>query len=345
MELTKAANLNVSSGVLQLAPATGVIQSGNFNVSAGAILQLTSGSSATTMSGTFTGTGAGQIQLTGGVITAEGGSSGLTFNFPSGLFRISGGIINTNNQTVTIQGAVNIEGGNVVTLTGAGKLVVSGTVTDSSTSTLLFAQGTQLQIAPTGTFVLTSDTSFTSSGGGFVQVDGVLRKSGGNGLSVIGVPVSNAGTVEVRRGTLSLAGGVAEIVAGSLNAGIWSAVGSSTVAANLNLGANINVIGVGATVKLNGLNAAIPSLATLSQNRGNFQLLGGATFTTAANLNNQGRITLSEASELLVTGEYVQTSGGRLATTLNGTLGRLRTTGQVTLSGALLVSLAAHSHR
>ena len=75
-ELTKAANINVSTGVLTLSPASGVIQGGNFNVVAGAVLNLTPGSGITTMSGTFTGTGAGKVQLTGGTVLAAGGGLG-----------------------------------------------------------------------------------------------------------------------------------------------------------------------------------------------------------------------------------------------------------------------------
>ena len=78
--------VEVNSGTLVL-NGGGSSVDGTFNVSAGAVLDLTGGGGPT-WSGLLTGSGAGQVQFNSGSIT----SPGLTLNFPDGLFHWTGGV-------------------------------------------------------------------------------------------------------------------------------------------------------------------------------------------------------------------------------------------------------------
>ena len=62
---------------------------GTFQAAAGAVLDLT-GTNAT-ISGNFTGSGAGTVRLSTGSLIVD--PAGATFNFPAGLFQWTGGTI------------------------------------------------------------------------------------------------------------------------------------------------------------------------------------------------------------------------------------------------------------
>lgn len=339
--LTQAANITVDVGTVQLATTGGVVNGGAFNVAAGAVLALTNGTSTTTMAGTFTGSGAGQVRLTGGQIVAAGGGGGVTFNFPSGLFRWSGGTINTNTLDVTIQGNATLAGAVDLNLNGGGSLIVKGSVIHTTTANLIFSQGTTLNIASGATYTIQSDGDFTFNfQSGVIENRGIIRKTGGVGLTTVQIPISNLGYVESRSGIFQFST-ISEIVGSTLTGGNWNVASTSTVSAELNFGTAVDTIALGATINLNGPQSSLGSISGLKTVQGNFQLTNGANFTTAGSMSNSGRITLSQTSVLTVAANYFQTSVGRLAPTLSGaTLGRIRTQGSVTIGGNLIVTLS-----
>src|SRR5262249_15728897 len=74
--------ISVTTGILSLRTAGGRNTGGVFNVTPGAILDLTGGSTVE-YAGVYTGSGGGEVRLAG-TIRAVGGTGGVTFNLPAG---------------------------------------------------------------------------------------------------------------------------------------------------------------------------------------------------------------------------------------------------------------------
>ena len=124
-----------------------------------------------------------------------------------------------------------------------------------------------------------------------------------------------------------------------LAGGLWGVYGTTTVAAALNLNANITGIGLAATVVKSGPNSTFTSIANLNSMVGKFQLLAGGNFTTVGNFSNSGILTLSPTSVLDITGNYSQTGTGRLLSQMSDTnLGYVHATGNSNVSGILSVT-------
>jgi len=104
--------IEVDSGTLSLA-AGGTSASGTFNVAAGAVLDLTGGSSPT-WSGLVNGSGAGTVSLNSGTVAT---SPSLTLDFPDGLFQWTGGWLSgttINSGVVTMLARARLGGWRVL---------------------------------------------------------------------------------------------------------------------------------------------------------------------------------------------------------------------------------------
>ncbi len=335
--LVSSGNFTADVGELHIRSSLGEMSGGSMNVSNGAIINLTGGGNVN-YTGTFTGSGTGEIRLTGGYLIATGAGAGVTFDFPAGLFRWSGGAIATNGLDVTIKKQVAIVGADSVSVIGGGTLHIAGNLNHQSQGNLQLFNSSTVHITPTGTYNIQTDGDITG-GADTILVEGTLRKNGGNGLSQISARVNNLGRVEARRGTLSITGTIPDVVGNDLAGGLWGAYSTATVAATLDLTENITSIGLAATVVKSGPNSSLPSIANLSTVSGSFLLLDGASFGTVGNFTNNGIITLSSTSVLNVNGNYTQNATGRLnAQMVNSSVGRIRTTGNVLLAGILNVS-------
>jgi hypothetical protein len=345
-----SATLSVQSGTLALATAGGVSNGGKFTVASGAILDLTGGKQVR-YAGTFTGSGAGQVQLTSGTLYVAGGSNGAIFNLPKGLFRWSGGTLDTagSNFTIPAGGVVLINGVGTEDLDGGGTLTLGGTVMHTGIGSLRFDNGTTLNILATGLYDLQSNAGLLDGygDGGAVSNAGLLRKTGGTGSSAVSTFVSTTGRVEVHTGTLKFSGTVDQVSDKSLTGASWSVFGSSTVQATLTitLAGTLTDIGLGASVTLNGPHTAFTNLGGLATIEGSFSLLGGQSFTTSGDLTCSGGLTLSAGSALTVGGSFTLTSDGTLNLQMGGTsasplIGSITTGsgGTVTLNGQLAVT-------
>jgi hypothetical protein len=339
--------LAATTGTLTLNTTGGENTGGTFSVSTGAILDLTGGN-AVSYSGTYTGSGSGEVLLQSGTLDVTGGTNGATFNLPANLFVWTGGTISTNaNNNLTIEGSLKISGATTEFLQGGGSLnigtaTVSGTVNDTGTgNTLSLGAGSTLSIAKKGTFNIADDTI---SGSGLLSDLGSLTKTGGTGGATIATTVDNQGKVQVKKGTLTFSGTVDQILNGVLTGGSWTAVGSATVAATLTISsATFTTIGLSASVTLQGLNSTFTNLSGLTLNQGSFSLLSGQSFATAGNFTNSGHLTLSPGSVLTVNGNFIETSTGKDTVQKGGTassptFGSISTTGTVTLGGTLQVT-------
>jgi hypothetical protein len=339
--------LSVTNGTLTLDTQSGENTGGVFNVSAGAILDLTGGNSVS-YSGTYTGSGSGEVLLDAGTLSTTGGTNGATFNLPGNLFVWSGGTISTAaGNNFTLLGNMKITGSGTESLNGTGELNIgtataAGTLNDTATgNTLAINNGGTLGINARGTLNLADDTI---QGNGLLLNQGSLVKTAGTSGATISMTTDNQGKVTVNNGTLLFKGAVDQVFNGVLTGGTWTASSTSTTASTLDISsATFNTIGVSASVTLSGPNSSFSNLSSLSANQGTFNLSAGASFATAGSFTNSGSMTLSPGSTLTVNGAFAQTSTGKLTEQIGGTAGNptcgsIVSTGAVALGGTLSVT-------
>ena len=112
-----------------LSPAGGGTDTGGvFNASAGATVDLCDGSQTTSLSGTYTGTGSGTVNIGSGTVAI--GASGATFDFAAGLFQWSSGGLALQGNTLTNTGTIAIDATTDVPISNT---VPNGRVERSST--------------------------------------------------------------------------------------------------------------------------------------------------------------------------------------------------------------------
>jgi fibronectin-binding autotransporter adhesin len=328
--------LDVESGTLKL--GGGSETGSTFLVATGAVLNPSGAE--VLFAGSCTGSGGGLVQVSAGPLDVAAG--GATFNFPAGMFLVAGSAVH-GPGVLTNMGFITL-----TSLDAQHTLVpINTTLTNLGTidqmATIPLDGGTVNNQAG-GLWDVQEDVGFSiglnSSGGPFNNA-GTFRKSGGTGTAAVNsTDFNNAGTVEVRSGTLLLHDGVDQVSGGTLSGGTWSVFAGSTLTIRVT-----NITINAATVNLSGAGASFTSLAGLASNTGILNLLGGAIFTTAGDLNNSGTLTLGPGSTLAVTGNFSQDTGGTLQVQLGGApaggqFGRLTATGSATLDATLNVSLA-----
>ncbi len=290
--------IEVDSGTLVLSGGGGG-SNGILNISAGAVLDWTGGATPT-WAGQITGGGAGQVQLTSGVLNGQN----LTLSLPAGLLQWTGGTLAgtaTNSAMLTISGTNSPSLGVGPAGGGGGALYNSGLVRLSNGSTWgLGWNSTLFDNLPGGIFELAGDGNFVANnnrGNGPAPVlnnFGLMRKSGGSGVSTIGTAPGMApltfnnegGTIEVDSGTLVLSGGgggsngILNISAGAVLD--WTGGATPTWAGQIT-GGGAGQVQLNSGV-LNGQNLA------MNLPDGLFQWTGG---TLAGSLTNSGVITVS----------------------------------------------------
>jgi hypothetical protein len=190
--------VEVDSGELTLFGQNGnASMNGTFNISTGALLDLTSGNTAL-WSGQLTGSGGGHVLLASGGLNC---SAGVTLSFPQNLFWWTGGSLNgivTNIGTVTAfaSGSLsfsdngNFDNFGLFLETNSGTIVASGPLQNESSGIYQFEGDGGLQGYP------------------FVNY-GLVWKSSGTGISTIANEFSTTGIVEVDSGTLEVPNGYA----------------------------------------------------------------------------------------------------------------------------------------
>ena len=139
-------------------------------------------------SGTLTGSGA--LQLAG------------PFNWVNGVMGSAGSTL-----VVEANGGLNISGANPRSFLGG--TLVNGGVGSWSAGQIQYSGTALFSNAPAGTFDFTADGSAFSLSGGNPSVAnaGTMRKTGGTGTSIIGIPCNNSGSIQILSGTLSLTDG------------------------------------------------------------------------------------------------------------------------------------------
>ncbi len=274
------------------------------------------------MLGGTIGGGAGAVLLDGTFTT-----SGNPFvAFDGGVLFGSDAVL-SGTGTLTSSGAVAIADGGVAAqldMTAGATWSNAGTVADAG---LTYFGNTSNDTATIdnlagAVFDLTSnDASLSVLHVGTYALNnaGTLAKTGGISTSPIGIPVSNTGTVQVTGGTLSLSGGVAQDVAGTLTAGTWSVLSSGGVAVLSVAGTSISTLA--GSITLSGVNAAfnavnsgthqIESSLTGIASSGTLSILGGRNYAASSTLAINGGLILGGGT----------LSGPSLSTGSSGALG------------------------
>ncbi|HEV3308984.1 MAG TPA: CARDB domain-containing protein, partial [Chloroflexota bacterium] len=218
--VNQGGTIDVASGTLSIASTNCTWSGGNLEAAGGATLQLApSGGVGIILNGTYTGSGAGQVQLTGGTLVI--GASGATFDFPQGLFQWQGGAITLNQ-------------GGTLTNTGFLTLANTGGIALNVATDTVINKGTVDQTG-SGTVAINGQT-FDNQAGGFYDISGTGVLSGsatfsdegtltmtGSGTGTLSVSSDlNGGTIDVASGTLLIqstnctwSGGNLEVAAGA----------------------------------------------------------------------------------------------------------------------------------
>ncbi|MEM7706293.1 MAG: hypothetical protein AAF358_12110 [Pseudomonadota bacterium] len=187
--------IEVDSGRLQLRGGEGT--GGHFDVGDGATLFLTGDTGPPmVLSGTFTGSGQGQIRLSGGRINID--DPGLIFDFPDGQFFWQGGTF--ANSVLTNQSFITLDGPDAKTLINT-VIENRGTVHHAEGDLVLAGGGFRgIDNRADALYDFGSEAGF--SGSGDVNNEGIWRKSSGSGPFSLGfVRLNNIdGRVEILSG-------------------------------------------------------------------------------------------------------------------------------------------------
>jgi hypothetical protein len=223
-------------GILQLHNEAGVIDAvagrlvldvpgrntgATINVAAGAVVEIighvqraTSNQPSSYFSGTYNGSGAGRVELSGGTFSPlDSAQTPVTLNFAPGLFHWTGGTLAATNA-----GTITLSGSNVKTIGTVGQdLRNTGTILHTGSGALEGVDDFNGTVSnqESGVYDLQSDAAINAS----VQNFGLFRKSGGSSVATVSRRFGNTlGTVEVSSGTLRFSTNItAPVTRGSIS--------------------------------------------------------------------------------------------------------------------------------
>jgi len=325
---TNFLNFNSSTGTLTGGTynVSGTLQFDNANIKTnhanitlnGSGAKIVNQSNANGLASFTTNTAGGSFTLLGGAnLTTAGNFTNygtLTVGASNSKFTVTGNLTNFNTTTHTLTGGVysltgtfQFNGANIIT--NAANITLNGTsskIVNQSGSSGLANFSTN---GPAGIFALAGGRDFTTSGN-FTN-HGILTVGSGSNFDVSGSLTNFSGTT-LTGGTYNLNGGTLQFT-----------------------GANVvtnaaHIILMGTTWKF--LNQASASgLANLANNNAgaSFNLIGGATFTTAGSFTNNGTLLVGTGSTFNVHGNLTNHAG---TTTDDGTL-TIPTADSLTVSG------------
>ncbi len=193
--------VNIDSGDFAI-NATTDLEGGQINVATGSTFTFV-GQPNVNLAGTLTGSGGGTISLAGGNYYPQGpgeAAANATLDFPSGMVQIGDVTFQGDSNTLTNAAFLNFTSS---TGNGTITMVNQGTITNSGSSDLplyVFVND------PTGILDLETDAGLALVDGNFTGLTnmGVIRKSGGTGVSVLTTTFFNdGGSLDVQTGTLS----------------------------------------------------------------------------------------------------------------------------------------------
>ncbi len=306
----------INGGTLRVTNASALPGTTAVNVAAGATLDVAASQVIATLSG------AGNVTLSGGLLTAGGTNASATFD---GVLSGTGGLTKLGTGTMTLSGANSYSGATTINAgtlaltgtgrTGAGDLAVAAGATldlagNSNSVAGLSGAGTVLLGAGTLTAGGAADTGFSgviSGAGGFTKAGaGNLTLSGTN--SYTGTTAINAGTLTLATATaISDTAAVTVASGGTLALGANKTIGSLGGAGNVALATRTLTIGSG-------------SFTGVMSGAGALTKAGAGTLTLGGVNTYTGATTISGGTLAIGAGGSIAASSGVNLTAADATL-------------------------
>ncbi len=301
--LTNTGTLTVESGTLNLTSEAKTFNGGIYNVSSGAVLNL---STQILCSGTFTGALAGSMSWNNELNVATGITATLNFtgatglNWNSGSLNGGGTLKNTSklnimtNDTKSIVGGTNLKNSGTLNCLNDFVLYINEGVINNETSGVL-----DIKDSPN----FSPNTNLPHS----MVNSGLIKKTVGTGTAIISVALTNTGTISVESGTLNLTSEVKTFNGGTYNVSNTSVLNLSTqvICSGLLTGSLIGPMSWNSVVSVAAANPATFNFTgTSGINWAEGSLAGGGTLTNAGkmNLTTGSSKFISEATTLSNTG-------------------------------------------
>lgn len=357
---TFSGSMNIAAGTLALSGA-GTLQVAGTALTlsgAGATLDISNANGDRTIAG-LSGVANTQILLGTHNLTLGNSASG-TF---AGAISGSGGIIKANGDTQTFSGSNTYTGG--TTINAGGIAIGAGGTLASTGSVSLLGAGTSFDISQAGTQTIGAlsgvanstvslgagtltfgDANNETFGGAFTGTGGGIVKQGAGTVTLTGASTAT-GTVNVAAGTLALQGGSVANTAGLTLSGNTatldvSSAGSQTFGAlsgvagsTLRIGTQTVTVGNASNTLFGGTIAGTGGM--VKQGSGTLTLTGAQTFTGGIGVTD-GRLAL-QGSNLLAGVNVVNLSDGA---TFDISAGGSTTIGSLTGTAASQVSLGGN---
>ncbi len=318
---------------------------------------VSSGSGATTITGTGRGTGNSNT----GVVISDAGTTVTTV---SGLLTI-GGTSNATGSGTTNRGVLITTAADVIS-TGSGNIVITGTgattAGNSNEGLTIESSGTSVDSQGTGLITLTGTGNGTASGnvGVVVNTTALVTSVTGN-IGITGTSAAT-GTGSTNHGVDILGGGdvtstgAAKInivgtgaaTSGSGSYGVLvTGTGSSVQSTANNAAATITISGDGFGTGGSASGVVVESSALVTSLTGNIGITGDSKVTTGSGNNNYG-VHVASAADVTTTGAATITltgSGGTTSGTNNegvyiqgtGTPGQTTVTSSATTGGTITI--------
>ena len=326
--------IKVDSGTLMLDPSSAQIAGTSFTVAAGATLDLAGNTTGNVFTGTFSGTGGGTVLLENGWLDV--GGAGATFNFPTGMFRWTGGSINLDGHTLNNTGSITLANPNNVTIIGNGNFSGgpqngnnlggtfnnAGTFVEQAAGWLGLYDSVAFDNPASGTYTLASDAGIYYGNFSVSLTNaGLINKSAGSGTSVIGVALNNSGKLKVDSGTLSLEGNGGTSTGGAFNV----ATGATLILAGNGTNGNeytgkYTGSGGGTVTIGNGSIVIGAAGATFNFPTGMFQWTAGGINLDGNTLTNAGLMTVANTGNVSLYGNGNFPGGSQKGGNQAGTL-------------------------
>ncbi len=300
----------------------GTSTGGSFQMSAAAVLELGCRETALCdtfgMSGAFTGTGPGTVEVAA-LLNGYDGGNPARLAFPPGVFRmVSGQLLGTIINEDTFEFAPTSGLFARAGITNNGTWIHSGAGDFVLNANSRFTNNGLYDLQTDADLVVPGDAS---GGSMFIMNHGTFRKSGGLGTSSLrhdgsfkDLRFENFGLVEVQSGTVEFLDPVGQFQGNTLTAGDWIVRPFAAIQAPNATNLTINR----GRITLEGTTASFPKLDSLATNSGSVTLLGGRDFTTVGQLTNTGQITVGPDSLLTVNGQFTQSVTNHLVSWWRG---------------------------